>query len=95
MTKIVVLEPVADPRPVIREINARPDTLVGKRIGFLSNTKPNTGLLFEAIEARLRERFDLATVVRKEKPIAAGPAVPATYDELARECDIAVVAVGD
>jgi len=95
MAKIVVLEPVAEPRPVNHDLSHRPDTLAGKRVGFLSNTKPNAGLLFEAIEARLRERFDLAAVVRKEKPIAAGPAVQSTYEELARECDVAVVAVGD
>lgn len=95
MAKITVLEPVAEPRPVMHDLSPRLDTLEGKRIGFLSNTKPNADKLFEAIEARLRERFKLGSVVMKAKPIAAGPAEQATYDALAREADVAIVAIGD
>lgn len=72
MAKIVVLEPVAEPRPVIRELAPRPDTLAGKRVGFLSNTRPNVGELLQAIERRLRERFDSARFVHRGKPIARG-----------------------
>ncbi len=80
MAKIVVLEPVAEPRPVIRELSPRPGTLAGKRVGFLSNTKPNVTQLLEAIEARLRRRFDIASVVLRGKPVAAAPAADSMLD---------------
>ena len=95
MAKIVVLEPVAEPRPVIRALSQRPATLAGKRVGFLSNTKPNAAQLIEAIESLLRRRFDIASVVHRAKPVAAVPAPDAMLDELARECDVAIVAIGD
>lgn len=95
MATIVVLEPVAEPRPVSRELSPRPATLAGKRVGFLSNTKPNVGALFAAIERRIRERYDVASIVHHAKTVAAVSAGAAILDAMARECDVAIVAIGD
>jgi len=95
MARITVLEPVAEPRPVSRELSPRPATLDGLRVGFLSNTKPNVGALFAAIERRIRERFAVGSIVHHAKTVAAVSAGTAILDAMARECDVAIVAIGD
>jgi hypothetical protein len=57
---LVVLDPVAAARPAAPPVRERPSTLAGKRIGFLNNTKASASGLPGALEARLRERFELA-----------------------------------
>ncbi len=95
MVKIVVLDPVAEARPVHAPLSARPDTLSGKRIGFLDNTKANATELMRALEARLRSRYTVVSVLHKTKPLAAVGASEAVLEELARDCDVAIVAIGD
>jgi hypothetical protein len=95
MATIVVLDPIAEERPAALELSERPASLAGKRIGFLNNTKANASELLRAIEARLRERYEIATVLHKAKPLAAVGAAVAALDELAASCDVAIVAIGD
>ena len=95
MATITVLDPTAEPNPVRVPLAERPDTLEGKRLGLLNNSKPNVTLLFETLEECLRERYNLAGVVRRIKPSSGIPTETSVLDELARECDVAVVAIGD
>lgn len=95
MVKITVLEPTAEPRPVLRDLSPRPDALAGKKIAFLNNSKPNVAALFDAVERRLHERYELAGTVHRIKPSAPIPTEPTVLDELARDCDVGIVAIAD
>ncbi len=95
MATITVMDPTAEPRPVPQPLAERPSTLTGKRIGFLNNSKPNVALLLEVVEEELRQRYEPAGVVRRIKTAAGIPAEKALLDDLARECDVAVVAICD
>jgi hypothetical protein len=95
MSTITVLDPTAEPRPVPVPLAPRPTTLTGKKIGFLNNSKPNVEALFDTIEERLRERFEVGAVVRRIKKAAGIPAERDLLEEFARECDVAVVAIAD
>lgn len=52
--------------------------LTGKTIGFLSNGKANSAELLQAVERRMRAKYDLAGVAWANKSIEAeGPGRPA------------------
>lgn len=95
MGRITVLEPVAEARPELKGLSPRPATLDGKRIAFLSNSKVNVAELFGFIKQRLGERFTLAGAVQRVKRSAPIPADEALLNELALDCDVAIVAIGD
>jgi len=72
----------------------RLETLSGKRIGFLGNSKPNSDVLLETLAAELKNRYPIHPLhFRKQIPSLAAP------DELIAEicdrCDAVVLAVGD
>lgn len=92
---MIVLEPVAEPRPVPVPLAPRVDTLIGQRIGFVDNSKPNVSLLFDMIEQRLKEQFALGGILRLKKPSASMPLDKAMLDRVLQECDVAIVAMGD
>ena len=95
MGKITVLEPVAQARPELKGLSPRPESLDGKRVAFLSNSKVNVAELFGLIEQRLGERFRLAGSVHQVKPSAPIPADEAVLNGLALDCDVGIVAIGD
>ena len=76
-------------------LNPRPNSLDGKTVGFLWNSKPNGDLLFEEFISQAGEKYDLKDVTRHRKPSAAIGATEDVYDSMASDCDVAVVALGD
>jgi hypothetical protein len=73
----------------------RPVSLRGCRLGLLDNTKPNARRLLDEVGALLAAEFGVASVVRRSKPTMSLPGPDTLLDEMARECDAVVVAVGD
>lgn len=92
---ILVLDPTAKANVPEGEMAQRVDTLEGKVVGFLHNSKPNADLLLERIEEVLSGRFSLKEVVRRMKPDAASGASQPLIDELAGTCDLVINGVGD
>jgi hypothetical protein len=92
--KLVVLDPSGEKGSEKKKLMAERDSsLQGKRIGFLSNGKPNAGLLMQELDLLLSKQFRFSKVNHWEKPKAS---VRATFlDELARECQVVVNGVGD
>lgn len=73
----------------------RLDSLVGKRIGFLGNLKPNCDVLLHTTEDLLLTRERIAgTLYREKSSCSSGAPVP-MLDEIGAQCDAAVVALGD
>lgn len=69
--------------------------LKGKRMGLLDDSKPNAGELLQALADLLKEDYGVADTVYHRKATASRPADPEAIAQIGRECDFAIVAVGD
>jgi hypothetical protein len=69
--------------------------LNGKVVGLLDNSKPNADKLEERFAELLRERLDVAKVIRRRK-LTAQQGAPGEYlDELAAQADFILSGLGD
>ena len=90
-----ILEPIA-PLGVPRLSEWRPlDSLEGKVVGFIDNSKPNFNLLADELSRLLVEHYGVASVVRHRKLAASIPAPEAAYADVAERCDLVVTGSGD
>jgi hypothetical protein len=68
--------------------------LAGKVIGLLDNTKEQGDIILQTVGDALREHYGVARVVIRRKEHYSKPATNALVDELAKEVQLAVAAVG-
>jgi hypothetical protein len=73
---------------------ARLPSLRGKTVGLLDISKPGGSLFLDRLESLLRERFQVASVVRVMKPTFAKPAPHGIIEQL-RPVDAVVEALAD
>ena len=90
-----VLDPTTEPDPVEASVAPKLDTLNGKVLGILDNTKPNADRILDMVVELIAKRYKLAGVVKRRKPSASKGAPQEILDEMARECDFVIVGVGD
>jgi hypothetical protein len=90
---IRLYDPTAEPRANEARLAPRLDSLAGKRVGILDNSKANAGTLMLAVARVLQERYGVIEVVKREKPVA-GPPAPEILAALSR-CDFALVGSAD
>ena len=81
---IHVLDPSFEQEHRPWERAARPGTLRGATVGFISNGKANTRPFFDHLERILREEWGVAEVVRRTKSNYSAPAEPELIDEAVR-----------
>ena len=72
----------------------RPADLAGKVVGLLDNTKEQGGLILETLGNALREKYGVARVVTRRKEHYSKPATDALIDDMAKEVDVAIAALG-
>lgn len=72
----------------------RPMDLAGKVVGLLDNTKEQGSLILETMGQALREHYGVARVVIRSKEHYSKPATDALIDEMAKEVQVAIAAVG-
>ena len=72
----------------------RPMDLAGKVVGLLDNTKEQADIILEAVGEDLRKRYGVADVIIRRKEFFSKPALPALIDEMAKEVEVAIAAVG-
>jgi hypothetical protein len=72
----------------------RPLDLAGIVVGLLDNTKEQGDVILQTVAAVLRERHGVARVIIRRKEHYSKPATAALIDEMAREVQVAVAAVG-
>ena len=72
----------------------RPMDLAGRVVGLLDNTKEQGELILQTLGDALRERHGVARVVIRSKEHYSKPATPALIDEMAKEVEVAIAAVG-
>ncbi|MGY1840222.1 hypothetical protein ACI8AH_18380 [Modestobacter sp. SYSU DS0903] len=72
----------------------RPADLRGKRLVLMDNGKHNARELLEAVFALVEPELAPSEVIWKQVP-ATWPAADEMLDEIAKECDLVIEAVGD
>lgn len=71
------------------------DTLRGKVVGFLDNSKSNFGPLADDMADILQRDFGVASIIRRGKSNPCEPASDAIIAELAASCDLVITGSGD
>jgi hypothetical protein len=89
-----VLDPTNETRETGGRPAARPSSLQGKTIGFISNGKEGTKGYFAQLERMLREDLGVAQVVWRTKSNYSAPADAHIIDEI-RKWQAVVTGVGD
>ena len=90
----VILDPAArvqDARAPLKPV----DTLQGKVVGFIDNSKPNFQYLVDDLAKVLVSRYGVASVVKHRKRAASMAADAEVYEELGEKCDIVITGSGD
>lgn len=76
------------------QLAKRPTSLKGLKIGFLGNLKPNCDVLLHTTEAEVMKLGAAGTMYREKSSCSLG-APTEIFDEIAANCQAAVVALGD
>ena len=72
----------------------RPTDLAGKVVGLLDNTKEQADVILAAVAEDLRKRYGVKDVIIRRKEFFSRPAKPELIDDMAKEVQVAVAAVG-
>ncbi len=72
----------------------RTGDLAGKVVGLLDNTKEQADLILETVGQALRERYGVALVIIRRKEMFSKPATEELINEMAKEVQVAVAALG-
>lgn len=89
-----VLDPTNETAVPLGQLAARPGSLRGKTVGFISNGKEGTKGYFAHLDRMLREEFGVATVVKRTKSNYSAPADGWIVGEIAN-WDAIVTGIGD
>ena len=89
-----VFDPTNEMKAASTRPAARPISLEGKTVGFISNGKEGTKGYFTRLDAMLRQDLGVAEVVWRTKSNYSAPADPHIVDEI-RRWHAVVTGVGD
>ena len=92
---LLVYDPVAPCYNEPQSARSALDTLAGKTIGFIDNSKPNFHYLVDDLAELLTTRYGVAQVIKRRKPSASQPAAEAVMKELVETCDAVITGSGD
>ena len=92
-TKFIVLDPTLKVETRHRERAPRPAEI--HTVGLLDNGKNNSAKVLHRVAEMLTEHYPGMQVNYYRKPGAYRPAPDALLDQVATECDVAIVGVGD
>ena len=95
MAALEILDPTVDPRKQPLTYVPRPDSLKGKRIGLVENTKFNSDRLLLRIGDILKQEYGAAETRMWRKHNAGVPAHAEIIDEARRGVDAVVAGIGD
>lgn len=95
MTTSFILEPTAGAGIRARTAWRPLDTLIGKVVGFIDNSKPNFNHLADDLANLLVERHGVAKVIRHRKRSASMPAPTTVMADIQAQCDLVITGSGD
>src|ERR1700760_5034318 len=73
----------------------RPQSLAGRVVGLLENTKPNATVLLRAVGRELQEKYGVREVRMFSKGYFGTPVDESVVQQMLHNCDFAVAAIGD
>ena len=94
-SSMLVYEPVAPCLTLQRQSRQSLNSLAGKVIGFIDNSKPNFNLLVEDLSRILVEKHGVKSIVRRRKRSASQGAPDAMMNELVAQADAIIAGSGD
>ena len=68
--------------------------LAGKVVGLLCNTKEQSEVILQTVGNALRERYGVARVIMRSKETFTRPATDNLINDMAKEVQVAVAALG-
>ncbi len=71
------------------------ESLAGKVVGFIDNTKPNFNHLVDDLAEVLVASYGVKKVLKRGKRVQSVPAPDAVYAELQAQADIVITGSGD
>ena len=92
---IELLDPTTDAATQAVAYASRPDTLAGKRIALIENTKFNSDKLLLRIGELLKQEYGVAETKLYRKRNASVPAHEEIIADVQRSCDLVVAGIGD
>jgi hypothetical protein len=92
---IELLDPTAEAAVQTVAYAARPDTLAGKRIALVENTKFNSDRILLKIGELLKQEYGAAEVKLYHKRNASVPAHEEIIEDIRKSCDLVVAGIGD
>jgi hypothetical protein len=92
---IELLDPTTEAAAQAMTYVARPDTLAGKRIALVENTKFNSDKLLLKIGGLLVRDYGAAEVKLYHKRNASVPAHEEIIADVVKSCDLVVAGIGD
>lgn len=95
MAGFEILDPTVEPRQQALTFVARPDSLQGKRIGLVENTKFNSDRLLAKIGDILVQEYGAAGTQMWRKHNSSVPAHDAILEEARGGVDVVVAGIGD
>jgi hypothetical protein len=95
MAGFEVLDPTVEARQQPLTYVPRPDSLKGKRIGLVENTKFNSDQLLVRIGEILKSEYGAAEYTMWRKHNSSVPAHQEILDEARRRADCVVAGIGD
>ncbi len=95
MAGFEILDPTVEPRRQPLTYVPRPDSLKGKRIGLVENTKFNSDKLLQKIGDILKNEYGAAEPKMWRKHNSSVPAHQEIIDDAKRTVDVVVAGIGD
>jgi len=95
MAGFEILDPTVEPRRQPLTFVPRPDSLTGKRIGLVENTKFNSDKLLARIGEILKTEYGATDVRMWRKHNAGVPAHKEIIDDARQTVDVVVAGIGD
>src|SRR3954466_15469987 len=92
---ITLVDPAAEVDQISEALAPRLQSLAGKRIALIDNTKHNADRFLEAIRALLVKRHGVAGFEYFRKFSASVPTPPEVIERLTKSCDALVHGVAD
>ena len=77
------------------DLNARPQSLAGKTLGLLENSKANSDKVLRNLGQILTEKHGLKEVVYLSKHSASLPTKPEVVQQMLDKVDVLITGVGD
>ena len=88
------IDPTAKKQRARIALATRPMDLTNKVVGLLDNTKEQGDVILETVANALRERYGVAKVIIRRKEFFSKPASDEMLDDMAKEVQVAVAALG-